>query len=379
MEIRKWTFERAVAPRFSSLNSQNVHPRDTAIVFDEGAHLYTVNGNRAELSVTGFKELFTYKFNGESIVAKAFSSPTQIWEHPPEQKHLEKVVKPGNGHHGKTRYELLQWGNAAERGTMIHKRIEDFLESRTTGEFAEILAHPQAYKHCFEEMSQPDDSRETKCLIHQAAKFLVEFFKLGWVPYRTEWRVWHNHNIEHGPGNTYNILLAGSIDAVFQKVDNPKELCIVDWKVSDKTFTQRPYMGNDPFYLPAPFDSLENTKLNQYAIQLETYSYMIEENYEMNIASSWIVQLKPGLTFNTNYVKYQISNLRKEVEHALRIYYDYMITREALKRWDVWFLRNKIRKIGQMIPDVPHPPFYEDFYEYTHKPTEYVFSTDEDF
>lgn len=336
-----------------------------------------MNGNVAELSVTGFKELFTYKFNGEAIVTEAFKSNTQIWEHPAEQKHLERVVKPGNGHHGKTRHEILQWGGAADRGTMIHKRIEDFLESRTSGEFAEILGHPQGYKHCFDEMSEPDDTRQTKCLIHQAAKFLVDFFKLGWVPYRTEWRVWHNHAISHGPNNTYNILIAGSIDAVFQKVDNPKELCIVDWKVSDKAFL-KPYW-KDPPLLPAPFEKLSNTKLNQYAIQLETYSYMIEQNYDLKIASCWIVQLKPGLTFNTNYVLLPTPNIRKEIEHALRIYYDYMITREALKRWDVWYLRGKIRKIGQMIPDVPHPPFYEDFYEYTHKPKDYVFTTDDDF
>ena len=34
----------------------NPHPRDAAITFDEGPHIYTVNGDSSFMSVTTFNE-----------------------------------------------------------------------------------------------------------------------------------------------------------------------------------------------------------------------------------------------------------------------------------------------------------------------------------
>ena len=55
------------------LAKKNSHPRDESITFDEGPHIYTINGNSDFTSVTTFCHALFKEFDAEGILDKIFS------------------------------------------------------------------------------------------------------------------------------------------------------------------------------------------------------------------------------------------------------------------------------------------------------------------
>ena len=50
------------------LEERNVHPRDKEITFDEGPHIYTINGDSSFTSVTTWVHKHFEKFDADKVI-----------------------------------------------------------------------------------------------------------------------------------------------------------------------------------------------------------------------------------------------------------------------------------------------------------------------
>ena len=135
--------------------------------------------------------------------------------------------------------------DAAEKGTLLHEKIEDFYNEK----------------------------------YHQEYPIEFSFFKKfhdkypALAPYRTEWRIFD--------GST---SLAGTVDMVYKKKNG--ELFIFDWKRSKKLVDQQ---GN--LLLKEYSHGLEelshvaDNSFNRYALQQNIYKYILESNYGVKVSS----------------------------------------------------------------------------------------------
>lgn len=57
-----------------SLKKKNPHPRDECISFDEGPHIYTINGDSDFISVTTWNHSQFQKFDADNVIEKMMSS-----------------------------------------------------------------------------------------------------------------------------------------------------------------------------------------------------------------------------------------------------------------------------------------------------------------
>ena len=56
------------------LARENAHPRDAMITFDEGPHIYTINGDSGFTSVTTWNHSHFEKFNADRIISNMMQS-----------------------------------------------------------------------------------------------------------------------------------------------------------------------------------------------------------------------------------------------------------------------------------------------------------------
>ena len=159
----------------------NLHPheRDSHISFDEGPHIYTIDGDSDFMSVTKWNHSHFPHFNAKKIIKKMMSSKN--W---PQSKYF-----------GMTPQEIKdQWSEngrvASEAGTKMHYDIECF----------------------YNNMNIQNDSIEYKYF----KAFQEDHEHL--TPFRTEWMVWDKE-----------LQFAGSIDMSFLSEDGNK-IDIYDWK-----------------------------------------------------------------------------------------------------------------------------------------------------
>ena len=162
------------------LENENKHERDTHITFDEGPHIYTIDGDSSFTSVTTWNHSHFPHFNADKIIDRMFNSKN--WAQ--------------NKYFGMTRDEIKkQWDDnrdkAASDGTKMHYDIECFYNNI--------------------------DNENNSVEYGYFWDFYNDFNYLK--PYRTEWMVWDKE-----------LKLAGSIDMTFENKDGTIE--IYDWKRS---------------------------------------------------------------------------------------------------------------------------------------------------
>ena len=97
------------------LAQTNPHPRDLRIHFDEGPHIYTIDGKSDYTSVTTWNHSHFQQFDADAIITKMMTSPK--WSQ--------------NKYFGKTPDEIKEmWeanrDQAAKAGTEMHYDIECF-------------------------------------------------------------------------------------------------------------------------------------------------------------------------------------------------------------------------------------------------------------
>ena len=239
-----------------NLEKKNKHIRDSHIQFDEKPHIYYIDDKKVETSVTSFIHNFFPEFNGNKIA--------------------ELCVKKGRNNEkseyfGMTKTMVLnKWEKnrvlAAELGTALHKSIELFYN---------------------------DEICDDDIVNSQEYSFFKDFVKDNdMIPYRTEWEVYHEE-----------ANLAGSIDMVFKNDDG--SYSIYDWKRSKKIEKSSKYeFGKEPL------DHLPHCNFWHYSLQLNTYKYILETKYNLNIKDMYLVVLHP------NFKKYQkviVPNLQTDV------------------------------------------------------------------
>lgn len=242
----------------------NPHERDTRIVFDEGPHIYHIDGNSdGYMSVTTFNHSHFDHFDADKIITNMMSSKN--W---PQSKYYGQTPDEIKACWDKNRDE------AATAGTQMHYDIECY------------------YNNCPNE----NDSIEYKYF----QNFIKDFPELK--PYRTEWTVFHEE-----------LKLAGSIDMVFENPDGT--LLIYDWKrckeiVKTTSFNK---WGNKEC-----IDHLPDTNYWHYCLQLNTYKAILEEKYGKKVEGLYLICLHPD-NKNMNYQRIKVVDLEKEVHDLFEL------------------------------------------------------------
>jgi len=247
----------------NSLKTKNSHPRDDRIVFDEEPHVYYVDGDPVNLSVTGLVHNYFPKFDADMIIPRMMKSKN--W--------------PNSKYHGMTADEIKkQWSDAgtdaATKGTRMHKSIEMFYNDANVDEYEEGVE--------FKMFRQ----------FYEAHKDCVS-------AYRTEWEVYDE---EH--------KIAGSIDMVFEN-NSDGTLSIYDWKRSKEIKLRNSYGSRG-------FDHLkeyQDCNYVQYSLQLNMYKYILETKYGKTIRDLYLVVIHPLFD---KYLKYECLDLQDVVKKIFK-------------------------------------------------------------
>ena len=248
----------------SFLAKKNAHERDSHISFEEGPHIYTIDGDSDYMSVTSWNSTHFPKFDSDVVITKMMASPR--W--------------PKSPYFGMSREEIkMKWKNdgieASEAGTKMHNNIECF----------------------YNEMNVEDDgSLEWKYF-----KEFNESIGPDLNPYRTEWMVWDKE-----------LRLAGSVDMLFENPDGT--LQIYDWKRSKKVVKENKWASA----IVDCISHLPDSNFWKYSLQLNTYKWILERNYGKKISNMFLVWLHPNNPGNS-YLKYEVDPLPKEMEDLIKL------------------------------------------------------------
>lgn len=233
-----------------NINHLNSHHRDAHISFDQEEHKYTYLPDGREFTcVTSLVEDCFEKFDAPA--------------------NARRMVAQRGGSEADVQALLNQWEErgrmARELGTQMHRRIEAFY-------LGEVLPDNDA---------APDDEL-SMAHFHRFAKA----YQLR--PYRTEWRIYHEH-----------AALAGTLDFIGSR-PGEEGLYIYDWKRSAKvvdaksgvTQNVNPYGRRGIGVMVAYPDCA----YYHYALQLSVYRYILEQQYDMRIEGAYLGVFHPELS-----------------------------------------------------------------------------------
>ena len=240
-----------------TLSKLNKHERDSHILFDEGPHIYTIDGDSDFMSCTTWIHSHFSHFDADQVLDNIFRG--------------KKMMDPNYKYFGMTR-EVIKAGwsgnEAALLGTAMHYDIECYYNGwdvkNDTIEFDYFKKFAEDYKHL--------------------------------KPYRTEWTVYYKE-----------YKLAGSIDMVFEDEDG--DLWIYDWKrtkeITSESFGNKKALTQSIRHLP-------DANFFHYSLQLNLYRTILEEKYGKTIKGMCLVRLHPNNYFNT-YERIVVPFMREEI------------------------------------------------------------------
>lgn len=246
------------------LEISNSHNRDTNIVFDEGPHIYYINGSSDNISVTTFvhNHLFPH-FDSDKIIERMMRSCN--WQNSKYYGQTPDEIKEG---WEKNKIE------ASEAGTAMHRSIELFYNNETV---------------------------DNSSIEYQYFLKFNEKHKEDLIPYRTEWVIYDEET-----------KLCGSIDMLFKKKkSDDKHLIMYDWKRSKKITDENNFEKGFP-----PIDHLPNSNYWHYSLQLNIYKKILEKNYGKVIEEMYLLSLHPN---NVGYLKIKVPDLTDEVENIFNL------------------------------------------------------------
>jgi hypothetical protein len=265
---------------------RNAHPRDKHIQFYEEDHKYVIDlePDVKYTSVTTWIHEHFEQFDADKIIKKMMSGAS--W-------------KKGHKYWGMTPDQIKnQWNSNKDAvsgaGTDLHFEIECFhneITLRTDYTNKELL-----------ELYMRD--REKELAVKQLEwQYFINFIKdhQHLKPYRTEWTVFNE-----------DIKISGSIDMVYENPDGT--LSIYDWKRS-KNITRINTFNK--FALPPCICHLPDSNFWHYALQLNTYKYILESKYGKTIKDLYLVRLHPDAE-EKNYELIQLPILTIEIKDLLK-------------------------------------------------------------
>ena len=243
------------------LAKKNPHPRDKCITFDEGPHIYTINGDSDYMSVTTWNHSHFGHFEPDKIIDKMMMSRRwgpahKYWGKTPEQ------IKKMWADNGKA---------ASQAGTKMHYDIECYYNNMDV----------EVEEDCVEW----DYFEEFENNIGQHLE-----------PHRTEWMIWDNE-----------LKFAGSIDMTFINDDGTIE--IYDWKRSVGIKKENSWQSS----ITPCISHLPDCNFYHYSLQLNTYKALLEKNYDVKIKGMYLVCLHPN-NENKSYQRIPVKDLQKEVK-----------------------------------------------------------------
>lgn len=247
------------------LSRLHSHERDTHISFDEGPHIYTIDGESNYMSVTTWNHSHFEHFDADAIITRMMRS--RRW--------------PQNKYYGKTPDEIKElWernrDEAASAGTAMHLDIERFYNgvpvTNDSCEYAYFLRF-----HAYFQKARPDVK-----------------------PYRTEWMIWDN-----------TLRFAGSIDMIYENLDGT--LLIYDWKRS-KEIKKTNHWGASAH--TECISHLPDTNFWHYSLQLNTYKALLERNYGKKVVELALVVLHPD---NDSFQVIKVPDLQEEVAQLFEL------------------------------------------------------------
>jgi hypothetical protein len=256
----------------------NAHERDSHVIFDEGPHIYTVDGDSSFTSVTTWNHSHFGHFDADKIIDNMMNG--RNW-------------KPGYKYYGMTKDEIkASWDKnrdeSAAAGTKMHYDIECYYN------LMDIKNDSIEYKWFL----QFDDwvKRETNML-----------------PYRTEMIVWDKE-----------LKLCGSIDMMY--MNECGEIELYDWKrckeikkTSWNKYSTTECIGHLP-----------DSNYWHYSLQLNTYKYMLEKNYGLKVNGMYLVCLHPNNKTKT-FMKIKVPVLEEEIKDLMALKLK-MVEEEKLKK-----------------------------------------------
>ena len=272
----------------------NAHERDSHVEFDEGPHIYTVNGDDSFMSVTTWNHSHFAHFDADKIITKMMNG--RNW-------------KPGYKYYGKTREEIKKmWDDnrdqAASDGTKMHYDIECYYNNMT------IKNESTEYSYFLEF----DDwvKRETNML-----------------PYRTEMIVWDEE-----------LKICGSIDMLYRNEFG--ELELYDWKRCKEI--KKTNFNN--YATTECIEHLPDSNFWHYALQLNTYKYMLEKNYGEKVNGMYLICMHPN-NKNGSYLKYKVPVLPEEINDLMELRKE-MVEKEPKKEPRKYFAVHDTK--GNLLP-----------------------------
>lgn len=248
--------------------TRNKHVRDQNITFEPVSHTYQIvlDGiTDTYISATTIIHKYFPEFDSETVIQKMMKSSN--WSKSP--------------YFGKTVDQIKQqWEDnriaAANQGTKVHDWIENFY---------------------LKEFECPSEEVSTNPSFRNFMDFHTEY---GWKPYRTEWRVY-----------TELYRVAGSIDIVFEG-SGPGKVKVYDWKNSKEIKTDNRYEKGHH-----PLKHLPNCNFYHYSLQLNLYKWILETHYDVKVEEMGLIIVHES---NPTYLKYDVKDMRKEVESMLEHY-----------------------------------------------------------
>ena len=250
------------------LESKNRHKNDNRISFDEKEHNYFVDGQQVGFSVTAIIDKFFVEFD------------SGYWA---KRKAMEKLTRDGVVIDEKVLTQaideiLKKWEekrrDAAEKGTWLHEKIEDFYNEKYYEEY-------------------PIEFSFFK-------KFHDKYPAL--TPYRTEWRIFDA-----------SVSIAGTVDMVYKK--NNGDVFIFDWKRSTKLVDQQGKLLLKDFkYGLDGLSHVEDNSFNRYALQQNIYKYILESNYSVKVSSMNLLVLHPDYK---DFIHLSVPEMQKEAKYLI--------------------------------------------------------------
>ena len=123
-------------------------------------------------------------------------------------------------------------------------------------------------------------------------------------PYRTEWMIYDKE-----------LKFAGSIDMVFKEING--SLMIFDWKRCKEIKKVNSWQKAKTDCI----GHLDDCNFNHYCLQLNTYKYILEKNYDEKVSGMFLVCLHPN-NKNKDYIKMEVPNLTSEIKELMKLRYN---------------------------------------------------------
>ncbi len=276
----------------SYLSNKNSHPRDKLVTFEEIGHKYTVDGNDDYMSVTTWNHIHFEEFNPVAAI-----------------NCMRKGKKWNETHEmfGKTNEEIKEiWRKkgevASDAGTGMHFDIECF----------------------YNNITPKNESIEFKYFLNFHNK--IKKMKA----YRTEMIVWDKI-----------LKLCGSIDMIYEHEDG--RVSIYDWKrcknIKTNGFRGKTSKTEEISHLP-------DSNFWHYSLQLNTYKYLLEKNYNKVVKGMYLICLHPN-NENKNYLKYKVPVLKDEINDLMNLRLKMVKKEKELLLCDWCYTNNDVQRYNK--------------------------------